>query len=134
MLYEFKYFLPKCKITGIDISKYAKKHSKKKVTKFIKIASCDKLPLKSNYYDFVISISTIHNLPKNKIPNAIKEIERVKKKEGKSFIRVKGYNNVKEKKFINNWNLVAKSNLSTKEWLKIFKNFSYSGDYDFAKF
>ena len=66
MLYEFKYFLPKCKITGVDISKYAKKHSKKGIKKFIKIASCDKLPLKSNYYDFIISISTIHNLPKKK--------------------------------------------------------------------
>lgn len=134
MLYEFKHFLPGCKITGIDISKYAKKHSKENIKKFIKIASCDKLPLKSNYYDFIISISTIHNLPKNKISNAIKEIERVKKKSGKSFIRIKGYNNSKEKKFIDDWNLVAKSNLSVKEWLKIFKKFKYSGDYEFAKF
>ena len=80
----------------------------------------------------MVSISTIHNLSKKKIPLALKEIERVKK--GKSFIRIKGYQNYKEKKFIDDWNIVAKSNLSISNWKKLFKKYNYSGDYQFAKY
>ena len=87
--------------------------------------------LKQKYFDFVISISTIHNLSE-KIPKAIRELERVKK--GNSFIRVKGYKNIKQKKFIDDWNLVAKSNLSINKWLKIFKKNKYSGDYEFTNY
>lgn len=132
MMYEFKHHLPKAEIWGIDISKYCKKKSIDQMKKFIKVGSCEKLPFKDNYFDFVVSISTIHNLEEKKIPLAIKEIERVKK--GKSFIRVKGYKNIQEKKFIDNWNLVAKSNLSIKKWQKIFKKFKYTGDFEFTNF
>ena len=134
MMYEFKKILPKCEILGIDISKYAKNNAKQEVKKNIKVGSCDKLPFKSNYFDFVISISTIHNLTEKKIPLAICEIERVKKENGKSFIRIKGYKNLEEKKIIDKWNLVAKSNLSEIKWLKIFKKFHYTGDYNFSKY
>ena len=46
----------------------------------------------------MISISTIHNLSEKKIPKAIRELERVKK--GNSFIRVKGYKNIKQKNLL----------------------------------
>lgn len=132
MMYEFRYFLPKAEIYGLDISKYCKTNALPSEKKFIKVGSCHKLPYKNNYFDFVVSISTIHNLSKKKIPLALKEIERVKK--GKSFIRIKGYKNNKEKKFIDDWNIVAKSNLSTSHWKKLFKENKYSGDYQFAKY
>ena len=132
MMYEFKKFLPKSKIYGLDISRYCKINAVPSIKKNIKIGSCTKIPFEDSFFDFVISISTIHNLSKSKIPIAIKEINRVKK--DKSFIRVKGYKNLREKKFIEEWNLVAKSNLSIKEWLSIFKKTNYDGDYDFAKF
>lgn len=134
VMYEFKRFLPGCEISGIDISRYAKKKSIKEIKKFIKVGSCEKLPYKNNYFDFVISISTIHNLSFGKLHLAIKEIERVKKESGHSFIRVKGYRNLKEKKFIDQWNLVAKSNISLKQWMKIFKKSCYKGDYDFSNY
>ena len=90
-----------------------------KMKKHIKVGSCQKLPYKNEYFDFVISISTIHNLSPSKLHLAIREIERVKKNTGKSFIRVKGFKTFKEKKFIEDWNVVAKSNVSIKRWLKI---------------
>jgi hypothetical protein len=68
----------------------------------------------------------------NGIIKSIKEINRVSKE--KSFIRVKAYRNNKEKKFIEDWNIVAKSNLSRKKWLKIFSTYKYKGDYDFSNF
>ena len=130
MMSEFRHFLPKAEIWGIDISKYCKIKAMPTEKKFIKIRSCHNLPFENNYFDFIVSISTIHNLNQKKIPLAIKELERVKN--GKSFIRVKGYKSLKEKKFIDQWNLVAKSNLSIKKWLKMFKKYNYSGDYEFS--
>ena len=95
MMYEFRRFLPKAEIWGLDISRYCKIKAMPSEKKFIKLGSCHKLPFKSNYFDLIVSISTIHNLSEKKIPQAIKELERVKK--GNSFIRIKGYKNLKEK-------------------------------------
>ncbi len=134
MMYEFKYFLPKSEVLGIDISKYCKKHALKSVKNSIKVCNCINLPFEDNYFDFVVSISTIHNLKEKDLPKAIMEINRVKKNKGKSFIRVKGHKNLHQKKVIDDWNLVAKSNPSTKKWIQIFNKTRYSGDYDFAEY
>lgn len=132
LMHDFQKILPKAEIKGIDISRYCKVNAIADQKKNIKVANCTKLPFKSDYFDLVISISTIHNLNRSGIIKSINEICRVKKKN--SFIRVKAYKNLKEKKTIDNWNLVAKSNLSISEWNDIFKITSYNGDWDFAKF
>ena len=132
MMYEFRHFLPNAEIWGVDVSKYCKKNALKSEKKYIKLASCDRLPFKKGYFDFVVSISTIHNLSEKKIHNAIKELERVKR--GNSFIRVKGYKNSSEKNFIGKWNVVAKSNLSIKKWMIIFRKYKYTGDYEFTNY
>lgn len=132
MMYEFKKALPGCEIKGIDISAYCKKKAIKKIKKFIKIGTCEKLPYPNKYFDFVVSISTIHNVKKSGIIESLKEIVRVSKRN--SFIRVKAYKNLKEKKFIDEWNVVAKSNLSISEWKNLFKQTKYEGDFDFSNF
>jgi ubiquinone/menaquinone biosynthesis C-methylase UbiE len=83
LMHDLKKLLPKAEILGIDISTYCKKNALKNQKKFIKTGCCSKLPYKSNYFDLVISISTIHNLNKNGIKKSLKEINRVKK--NKSF-------------------------------------------------
>lgn len=132
LMHDLKNLLPKATIYGIDISTYCKKNAMVDQKKYIKVACSSKLPFKNNYFDLVISISTIHNLNKAGIIKSLKEIVRVKKKN--SFIRVKGYKNLQEKKFIDNWNVVAKSNLSVLEWKKLFKYTNYDGDFDFSNF
>jgi ubiquinone/menaquinone biosynthesis C-methylase UbiE len=132
MMYEFKKALPACEVRGIDISRYCKLQAMEKIKKYIKVGTCEKLPYTDKYFDFVVSISTIHNVNKSGIERSLKEIMRVSKKN--SFIRVKGYSDLKEKKEINDWNIVAKSNLSKKNWIKIFKKVKYTGDYEFSNF
>jgi ubiquinone/menaquinone biosynthesis C-methylase UbiE len=132
MMYEFKKALPACEVRGIDISRYCKLHAIKKIKKNIKVGSCEKLPYQNKYFDLVISISTIHNVSKNRIKKSLKEIVRVAKYN--SFIRIKVYRNLKEKKKIDKWNVVAKSNLSQSNWLKLFKETKYIGDYQFSNF
>jgi ubiquinone/menaquinone biosynthesis C-methylase UbiE len=132
MMYEFKKALPACEVRGIDISRYCKMEAMRKIKKYIKIGTCEKLPYQNKYFDLVISISTIHNVSKNGIKKSLKEIVRVTK--NNSFIRIKGYRNLKEKKKIEKWNIVAKSNLSKNNWLKLFKETKYKGDYQFSNF
>ena len=132
MMYEFKKALPNCEIKGIDISKYCKKKAIKKMKKYIKVGTCEKLPYPSKYFDFVTSISTIHNVTKTGIKKSLKEIVRVSKKN--AFIRVKAHKNIQHKKKIDQWNIVAKSNLSEKDWLRLFKETNYKGDFQFSKF
>jgi ubiquinone/menaquinone biosynthesis C-methylase UbiE len=132
MMYEFKKALPNCEIKGIDISRYCKKKAIKKIKKYIKIGTCEKLPYPNKYFDFVVSISTIHNVTKTGIKKSLKEIVRVTKKN--SFIKIKAYKNAAEKNKINQWNLVAKSNLSQNQWLKLFAETNYTHDYLFSNF
>ena len=73
MMYEFRRFLPNAEILGLDIRKYCKIKALKSEKKFIKVASCDKLPFKDNYFDFVISNNTIHNLDEKKFLNQLKK-------------------------------------------------------------
>lgn len=132
MMYEFKKYLPSCEIRGIDISRYCKIHAIRKIKKNITIGTCEKLPYPDKYFDFVVSISTIHNVTKNGIKKSLKEIVRVSKKS--TFIRIKAYKNIQGRKNIDSWNVVAKSNLSEKNWFKLFKETNYKGDYQFSRF
>ena len=132
MLYDFKKNIPNSKIRGIDISKYCKENAHPKVKRYITVGNCKKLLFNDNSFDLVVSISTIHNLEEKYIKQALSEIMRVSK--GNIFLRVKAHKNHKQKKIIDNWNLVAKSNLSEKKWLKLFKEIKFKGDYSFSKF
>jgi SAM-dependent methyltransferase len=117
----------KIKVYGVDISSYAKSKSMPLIKKKIKICNCKKLPFKDNFFDFVISTNTVHNLNKADCINAIKEISRVSK--GKSFIQVDSYTNKKEYKKFLDWMLTAKTFLTPQKWKELFKIAGYNGDY-----
>jgi ubiquinone/menaquinone biosynthesis C-methylase UbiE len=127
MLFDFRKKIKGITIRGVDISSYAINNSKQGVKKYLKIANAKKLPFRDNEFDLVISINTIHNLNKKDCAVALKEIERVSKKN--SFITVDAYSNIKEKKRMFAWNLTAKTILSKKQWINFFKKNNYTGDY-----
>jgi len=127
MLFDFRKKIKGITIRGVDISSYAINNSKQGVKKYLKVANAKKLPFRDNEFDLVISINTIHNLNKKDCAVALKEIERVSKKN--SFITVDAYSNIKEKKRMFAWNLTAKTILSKKQWINFFKKNNYTGDY-----
>ncbi|MDC0553469.1 class I SAM-dependent methyltransferase [Candidatus Pseudothioglobus singularis] len=127
MLYDFKSVLPNCSVAGLDISKYCLDNSMESVKPFLTLGSCDKLPYDDNSFDFVVSIATIHNLDINGVKKSLKEIMRVTKKN--AFIKVNGYTNNNELKNLNNWNLVAKTILHENDWIALFNETGYTGDY-----
>ena len=112
---------------GIDISEYAIKNSPEDIKNRLKIGSAEVLPYKNNYFDLVISINTLHNLKREDCKTAIREIVRVTKKN--SFIQVDSYNTQKEKEIFEDWVLTAVFHCYPQEWIDLFKEVNYKGDY-----
>ena len=106
MLYDFHRLIPDIDVAGIDISPYAIEHAKEEIRPFLQVADATALPYDDNSFDLVISINTIHNLEKEELAIALKEIERVSR--NNSFITVDAYRNDKEKELMYHWNLTAK--------------------------
>jgi ubiquinone/menaquinone biosynthesis C-methylase UbiE len=132
LLYEIKKLLPNIKIFGIDISKYAKENAHDEIRKNIKILDASaKYPYKKNFFDLVISINTLHNLDIKDLKKSLNEIARVSKK---SYVVVESFRNNLELFNLQCWALTCKSFFSKKEWIWIFKEFNYLGDFEFIYF
>ena len=127
MLFDFFKLIPGIKLAGIDISEYAIEYSVKEIKEMLSVANAKKLPFADNSFDAVISINTIHNLNMEDCAKAIKEINRVSKKN--AFITVDAYRNEEEKQRMYDWNLTAKTIMSVDEWKLFFKKTGYQGDY-----
>jgi SAM-dependent methyltransferase len=127
MIYDFINYIPDLNIKGIDISNYAIENSKEEVKNLVTVGDAKSLDFEDNSFDYVISINTIHNLKKNECFIALKEIQRVSRIS--SFITVDAYNNDEEKKRMFDWNLTAKTIMSTSEWIDFFDEAEFTGDY-----
>ena len=127
MLHDFKKLIPGIKVSGIDISNYAISNCIETVKSDLRVADARDLPFEDNSFDLVISITTIHNFDIEGCKTALKEIERVSKKD--SFITVDAYHNENEKKIMQAWNLTAETILHVDDWKKLFNEARYKGDY-----
>jgi SAM-dependent methyltransferase len=126
MLFDIARLIPGITVKGIDISEYAIKNAIPEMKNDLSVANAKSLPFEDNSFDIVISINTIHNLPKEDCALAVREIERVSKKG--SFITVDAYKNAEEKERMFAWNLTAKTIMSVNEWNNFFEENGYSGD------
>lgn len=127
MLHDFKLLNENFQIYGIDISEYAIKNCHPSVKDFVKIGNAKKIDYPDNYFDLVISINSVHNLDFENCKKALKEIQRVSKKN--SFITVDAFRSQEEKEAMFDWNLTAQTILSVDDWIKLFKEIGYNGDY-----
>lgn len=74
------------KIIGVDISEFALKKSRKRFpgARFYHLSGDDKLPVNTSSVDFVIAGDVIEHI--FDVPNFLKEMNRILKKNGKIFI------------------------------------------------
>ncbi len=131
MVKDFSILLPEATVLGIDISEYAIAHAHPDVKKCLSVASATALPFKDNQFDLVVSINTIHNLNRSECILALQEIERVGK--GNAFVMVDGWENETERIALESWVLTAETMTSKSDWVSLFKEANYSGDYYFWK-
>lgn len=127
MMHDLYEGIPGIQVTGIDISKYAIENCIETMRDKVHIGNAKKLDFPDNSFDVTISINTIHNLDLHECIMAIKEIERVSK--SGSFITVDAYRTDEEKERMFAWNLTAKTILSVDDWLSVFEEAGYTGDF-----
>lgn len=127
MLYDFKQLMPDLTIAGIDISEYAIANAKEEVKPYLKVGDAKKLPYPDNSFDLVISINTVHNLPLEECKQSLREIERVSRRN--SFIIVDAWRNDEEKQRMLSWNLTALTYMHVTDWIELFDEVGYTGDY-----
>ena len=127
MIHDFCELIPGINVVGVDISEYAISNCLPSVKSKVEVANALELPFEDNSFDYVISINTIHNLEINECKKALQEIERVSRLG--AFVTVDAYRNQEEKERMYAWNLTAKTIMSVDDWIKIFADVGYSGDY-----
>lgn len=127
MLYDFMNIIPGIKVAGLDISLYALSEAPDSIKSFLVLGNARDLPFPDHCFDLVISINTVHNLELEECKKAIAEIERVKK--NNAFLVLDSYRNSKEEDRMRKWNITGKTILSVGEWVRVFEEVGYSGDY-----
>ena len=112
---------------GIDISQYAIKNSPSSIRIKLKQGTAENLPYDDKSFDMVVSINTLHNLPRDGVIRALREIERVSR--GKSYVVVDSYYNSAQKLEFLNWMLTAETHMYPHEWIELFDEAGYTGHY-----
>lgn len=112
---------------GLDISSYALANCIISSKGRLCLGSAEQMPFPDNSFDVVLSINTLHNLTKPACVRAISEIERISR--GSSFIQVDSYLNKRQKDVFESWVLTAKTYGYPDDWVKIFNEANYTGDY-----
>ena len=132
LLYDFTKILPGIEIYGIDVSKYALENSKEEIKDKLIYGNATTLPYEDNYFDFVFSLNTFHNLECYDLFDALKEMERVGK--NNKYICVEAYRNEVEKMNLLYWQVTCEAFNTPKEWEWWFKHSGYTGDHSFIYF
>jgi SAM-dependent methyltransferase len=132
LLYEFTQVVPGVHVRGLDISSYAVENAKEEVRPFLDVGHANRLPYPDASFDLVLSITTLHNLYCYDLDKALREIERVGKRN--RYICVESYRNEEEKVNLLYWQLTCESFYTPSEWEWWFKLCHYSGDFSFIYF
>lgn len=132
LLYELKELLPGLSIVGFDASQYALSNSKKEVHDYLFLHNAeDKIPYPDKSFDLAFSLGCLHNLKLPDLWLSLQEMERVAKN---GYLMVESYRNDQELFNLQCWALTAQSFFDMSEWLWLYDQLGYTGDYEFIFF
>jgi len=132
LLYDFTKVVPGVEVYGIDVSQYAIDNAKPEIKDRLRVGSAVSLPWPDRHFDLVISITTLHNLFCYELDKALREIERVGKKN--KYICVESYRNEAEKANLLYWQVTCEAFNTPEEWDWWYKLTGYTGDYSYIYF
>ncbi len=128
LLHAFLEEAPWIEVIGLDISEYALLDAPESVRPYLVLGNAKELPFPNGHFDLVFSKDSLHNiLTYSECVTALAEIERVSR--GGRYVRVGAYRNMEEKIMLDKWAVVATTYLKTDDWLKLFSQAGYAGDY-----
>ncbi len=132
LLYDLTQVVPGVEVRGLDISDYAVEHAKEEVRPFLQTGHARELPFADRSFDLVISINTLHNLYCYDLDRALRELQRVGRKN--RYFVVESYRNEEEKANLLYWQLTCETFYTPQEWEWFFQLTGYTGDYEFIVF
>ena len=88
LLHDLRRAVPDLEPFGLDVSEYAIQNSMEDVRPRLVRGIAERLPFPDQAFDVVLCINTIHNLPLDLCKQAVREIERVKRPGGHSYIQI----------------------------------------------
>ena len=127
LLHDFLQVLPAATVRGIDVSTYARDNAYGATGALIDIGSGDQLPYADHSFDLVVSINSIHNLPLDRCKRALAEMERVSR--ARKFVTIDAWRTDEEHQRLLDWILTAETYLAVDDWVKLFAEVGYTGDY-----
>ncbi|NER34658.1 MAG: class I SAM-dependent methyltransferase [Oscillatoria sp. SIO1A7] len=132
LLYELLQLQPGLIICGFDNSEYALENAKEEIRPFLfRHQAQTPYPFGDKEFDLVISLGTLHNLRLFELKSALGEIERVGPQ---GYVMLESYRNEREMFNLQCWALTAESFFDVSEWIWLYRNFGYRGDYEFIFF
>jgi ubiquinone/menaquinone biosynthesis C-methylase UbiE len=132
LLHEMLLLEPELQVIGFDISEYGISKATDLVRKNLYVQAAQvEYPFAENEFDLVISLGALHNLRIPDLKIALAEIERVGRQ---GYIMLESYRDEQELFNLQCWALTCESFFDKEEWLWIYENFGYSGDYEFIYF
>jgi ubiquinone/menaquinone biosynthesis C-methylase UbiE len=111
----------------MDVSKYALMHCEPEVVGRLQIGNAMDLPFPDNSFKAAISLNTLHNLAREDLKTALKEMQRVSG--GRAFVQVDSYRTPEQQALFEDWVLTAKFHDYPDGWIKLFNEAGYTGDY-----
>jgi SAM-dependent methyltransferase len=129
-LHDLKQALPGVNIKGVENHPYPIEEAMESVKKDLILCPYEKLPFGDNIFDFVMAFASIYMLNFNGVLNALREIQRVGK--GRSYVTLGAYRTKEEKELFLEWTLLGTTVLHEDEWLEVFQETGYTGDYFFS--
>lgn len=132
LLYDFTKVVPGIEVHGIDVSEYARENSKPEIRDSLQVGDATSLPFPDDHFDLVYSINTLHNLHTYDLEKALREVERVGKKN--KYICVESYRTEVEKANLLYWQLTCEEFCTPEEWEWWFRLTGYTGDHSFIYF
>jgi ubiquinone/menaquinone biosynthesis C-methylase UbiE len=127
---DLKDLVPGIKVYGIEDHDYPLKNCMQEVKKNLRKSPYYSLPFKSNFFDAVFAFHCIYRGNFTDTLKAIKEIQRVTKKN--SYITLGAFFDQKGKELYDNWGILSTSHQHVKDWKVILKYLRYNGDYSFT--
>ena len=119
---------PGLEVFGIDISDYAVRHCHGDVVGRLHVGNCLSLPFPDQSFDLVLAINVIHNLDREGVVAALREIIRVSCSK-RNFIQVDSYHTDEQRRLFEDWVLTARFHDYPEGWFKVFGEAGYTGDW-----
>jgi len=132
LLYELQLLMPELVLIGMDRSKYAITNAHPEFAGALLHGRIqNQLPFADKDIALVISLGTLHNLMLHELARALPEIERVGQT---AYIMVESFRDEQEWFNLVAWCLTAETIMRPEDWIFLYDQYGYTGDYEFIYF